>query len=304
VRGRCIEIQLNSVRLIAGILIILLNTLLAGFLALRIDMKTCHVIFEATAGRVRKRAYFSDGFGILGRRINKAAGKSKGGDLYKRAKEKLKRAGHGNESSVNLYICMKYLVPTLIFIVSFMLNFPDVLRSIAAALIVPVSLELIIAARRKEINLRFQKYAYKIYKYLHNQVSSGIKVPDAIKSAYEIVEDPLLRGALIKLSAMYELTCDIEESLEDFKSNFDSQEAEAFCVALKQGIATGNNSDLLAKQEEVMFGKYFSFIQAETDGMKTKSTLAAAMFTAVIVIMISVPLLNDVKNAVSGIFVH
>jgi hypothetical protein len=53
-----------------------------------------------------------------------------------------------------------------------------------------------------------------------------------------------------------------------------------------------------------MFKKYFNYIQAETDGCKTRCFVAAAMYTAVIVLMIMVPLLNDTANAVGRIFIN
>ncbi|NTV90110.1 MAG: hypothetical protein HGA22_07090, partial [Clostridiales bacterium] len=89
----------------------------------------------------------------------------------------------------------------------------------------------------------------------------------------------------IRTAAKYELTLDIDESLEEFRENFDAYEAEMLCTALRQGIETGDNSELLARQEDMMFKKYFNYIQAETDNCKNRSLLSAGMFTAVVVLM-------------------
>jgi hypothetical protein len=107
---------------------------------------------------------------------------------------------------------------------------------------------------------------------------------------------------LLRLVARYELTLDIDTALEEFKSGFSVHEAETLCVALKQGIETGDNQELLARQEDVMFKKYFNYIQAETDSCKTRSMMAAMMFTAIVVILIVVPLFNDASEALGRIF--
>jgi hypothetical protein len=161
-----------------------------------------------------------------------------------------------------------------------------------------------VSARKKEVNLKFQRYIYKIYKYLHNQISSGIKVTDAIRSVYEIIDDRELKDIMMQMAASYELSLDIDKALLEFKSNFEAHEAETLCVALKQGILTGDNQELLARQEDIMFKKYFNYIQAETDSCKTRCVIAVVMFMSIVVVMISVPLFNDVSEALSRIFVN
>jgi hypothetical protein len=65
---------------------------------------------------------------------------------------------------------------------------------------------------------------------------------------------------------------------------------------------TGDNADMLARQEEIMFKKYFNFIQAETEGRRLRSVVSAIFFTAIIIILISVPLLMDVMESMNIIF--
>jgi Flp pilus assembly protein TadB len=164
-------------------------------------------------------------------------------------------------------------------------------------------IELVVSANRKKHNLVFQRHIYKIYKYLHNQISSGIRVADAIKTVYEVIEDKKLRKIFIKMAASYELTLDIDTALQEFKSNYDAQEADTLSIALKQGIITGDNRELLARQEDIMFKKYFNYIQAETDNCKFRSAAAVALFCAIIVIMIAIPIIKDVIDAVDNIFI-
>jgi hypothetical protein len=178
------------------------------------------------------------------------------------------------------------------------------IRPAASVILTNSIIEAVVASNKRRVNLRFQKHIYKIYKYLHNQISSGVKPTDAVRTVYEVTDDRELRGILVKLAARYELTLDIDIALEEFRSNFDTHEAETLCIALKQGIDTGDNKDLLARQEDIMFKKYFNYIQAETDSCRNRGVAAAAVYVAIVAVMIIVPLLDEVGQAVGKIFIN
>lgn len=224
--------------------------------------------------------------------------------LTEKAKQNMERAGCIRPSAAYIYIIMKYLLPIAIFLLTWAINFPSLLRPVLAALCVIVPFEMNLKSRRRKIKLTFQKNAYKIYKYLHNQISSGIKVTAAVKTAYEVIDDKELKEQLLRLSAGYDLTLDMDKSLEEFEERMNSEDAATLCTAIKLGVDTGDNADLLARQEEIMFKKYFNYIQAETEACKGRSLIAASMFTLIIVIMIAVPLINNAVESMSRIFIY
>ena len=226
------------------------------------------------------------------------------GRLYDRARKKMKQAGYRGEFAPVVYMLVKYVLSAVVFIVAFCINYPDLIRPAASVILTNSILEAVIASNKRRVNLGFQKHIYKIYKYLHNQISSGVKPTDAVRTVYEVTDDRELRNILIKLAARYELTLDIDIALEEFRSNFDTHEAETLCIALKQGIDTGDNKDLLARQEDIMFKKYFNYIQAETDSCRNRSVAAAAVFVAIVAVMIIVPMLDEVGQAVGRIFIN
>lgn len=223
---------------------------------------------------------------------------------FEKVRTKMRKAGYGAEYAAMLYLFIRYVFSPIAFIAAFLLNYPDIVRPLASVVLINTVMESVISANKRKINLRFQKYIYKIYKYLHNQVSSGVKPTDAIRSVYEVTDDSELRAILVRLAARYELTVDIDSALEEFKSNFDAHEADTLCIALKQGIETGDNSELLSKQEDVMFKKYFNYIQAETDSCKNRSVAAAAVFVAIVVVMIIVPMIAEMGQAIGNIFIN
>jgi hypothetical protein len=125
-----------------------------------------------------------------------------------------------------------------------------------------------------------------------------------VRTVYETTDDSEIRDVLIRLAARYELTLDIDNALEELRSSFDSHEAETLCLALKQGVETGDNKELLAKQEDIMFKKYFNYIQAETDSCRNRGVAAAAVFVAIIAVMIIIPMLDELSQAIGKIFIN
>ena len=226
------------------------------------------------------------------------------GGFYRKARDKMRKAGYKGEYSAILYLCVKYMVSPAVFIAACLLNYPDVIRPLAAVVLINAVMEMVISSEKRKINLRFQKYIYKIYKYLHNQISSGVKPTDAVRSVYEVVDDSELRGIMVRLAARYELTLDIDTALKEFRSHFDAHEAETLCIALKQGVDTGDSKELLARQEDVMFKKYFNYIQAETDSCRNRCVGAAAVFVAIIAVMIIIPMVGEIGQAVGKIFIN
>ena len=287
-----------------AILLIIGNIVPAFMLARRLSSLGGRHVTEAMGARHKELSVYARCVLFVSQTVRDYDKRDKKAGIYVRACTKLKRAGYTGEYAPAAYLLLKYAVIPLFLIISSAVNYPDIKGPVAVSLLFIVIMESIIAAEKRKINLKLQKYIYKIYKYLHNQVSSGIKVTDAVKSVYEVIEDRNLRNMLLRLAARYELTLDIDTALEEFKSGFSVHEAETLCVALKQGIETGDNQELLARQEDVMFKKYFNYIQAETDSCKTRSMMAAMMFTAIVVILIVVPLFNDASEALGRIFVN
>ncbi|HEX2945147.1 MAG TPA: type II secretion system F family protein [Clostridia bacterium] len=261
-------------------------------------------VMEALGPRNRNTPFYKrcsalvgKGFSICGEQLGKM-------DAWQRTRIKMRKAGYKSKYAPLLYLIVRFVVSPAVFTAGLILNYPEVIGPLASAVFINVAMECVVSSGRKKINLRFQKYIYKVYKYLHNQITSGIKPTDAIRSVYEVTDDKELRSILIRLAARYELTLDIDSALEEFRSNFDAHEAETLCVALKQGIETGDNKELLARQEDVMFKKYFNYVQAETDSCRNRSLAAAAVFVAIVVVMIMVPMLKDTGEAIGKIFIN
>jgi len=144
---------------------------------------------------------------------------------------------------------------------------------------------------------------YKIFKFLLNQISSGILVSDAIKSMYRIVENLQLRQCLIDVSAYYSKTTDLTESLNILKEQYKSMEVDTLCIAIEQGIYTGTNYETLKRMEALLFKRYIYQIKLETKWRKKKSILSVLLLCMVMILMIAIPVVMDMMKAFNQIFI-
>lgn len=145
-------------------------------------------------------------------------------------------------------------------------------------------------------------YGYKIFKFLMNQTSSGIKVSDALQGLYQIVDDKELRRNLIEVSACFGHTADLHQALNLLKSNYNGIEVQTLCVAIEQGIDTGSNYETLIKMEGLLFKKYIYQIQKDTVLRKKRGVLATLYLCIVVVLLVAVPVVMDMLTAFNKIF--
>ncbi len=224
------------------------------------------------------------------------------GRFYCHSVKKVRRSGCNGKYDALIYIVFRAVVPGIYFLISCAGGLSHAAGGLAGSVALCMIPEIIMSSRHKKMKRLFDKNAYRIYQYIFNQTSSGIRIHEAIGNLYEIIDEGALREALLKMSAKYELTRDIDAAVEEVRACFSFQEAETLCIALKQGVATGDNSNMIARQEEVMFNKYLNHIQTETDFCKTKCLIIVSVFVIIMVIMVSIPLFMDVTESMSKIF--
>lgn len=173
-----------------------------------------------------------------------------------------------------------------------------------------LNLILFLWVRKKIANKLLEKkrkrmigyYGYKIFKFLMNQTSSGIKVSDALQGLYRIVKDKDLRRHLIEVSACYGQTANLHESLNHLKFTYKGVEVDTLCVAIEQGIDTGSNYETLVKMEGLLFKKYLYQIKQDSVLRKKRGLLAALYLCIIVVLMVGIPILMDMVSAFNKIF--
>ena len=222
---------------------------------------------------------------------------------FRKFQKKLKFAGYLLENEIIFLIIMRYFIPVLVFILIYIINFPDVRYSFFVIILYFVVFNLHLHKKINERNRTIEFNGYKIFKFLLNQISSGILVTDAIKSMYMIVSDSKLKSCLIDVSAYYTQTTDIINALEILKEQYRGVEVDTLCVAIQQGINTGRNHETMRRMEALLFKKYIYHIKRETDAKQHKSFLAVLLLCLIIILMISIPIVIDILNAFNQIFI-
>lgn len=279
-----------------------INILIISQIYSKISLGTDSLIREAKGKRGLEESYkkYIRGIGNKLYIIDKENSQKEG--FYQKIKNFLKRAGYKGTYSVSWYTILQLVVPFVLSIITAV--YRNFSLAIAVFLLLSLNTFYIVFKKGKRVAKQLEKSVYRIYKYLDNQVSAGVKSTDSIKSVYEVVDDKELKDILIRFAARYELTLDIDESLKDFCSYFNTLESETLAVAIKQGVDTGNNQNILMRQEEVMFNKYLNYIQMETENAKKKAALSMIAFMLIIIIMVAVPMFNDAKEALKQIFIN
>lgn len=283
---------------------VIFNLILASMIITKILAAVNNKIYDAKAGRGEQKGKYKIYMEMARKSIEEYERKNNKTKLYKRAVDKARQAGYHGEYAPLIYLSLITVIPLLLFSLVFTVNFPDAVGGLVVALYVPAVTEYILKSKKKSIISKFKMSSYKIYKYLHNQISAGVQVTEAIKTVYEVTDNKDLRLILIKLAGAYGRTLDIDFALDQFQSYFKIPEAQTLAVALKQGIDTGDNQEILQNQEDVMFDKYVDYIQAETEACRSRGVIAAIFFTAIIVTMICVPMYNDMIAGLRTIFFY
>ena len=71
--------------------------------------------------------------------------------IMERAGRKLKKAGYHEPGALAWFLFFKYLSPLLTFVIALKLNYPNIARPLAAAMLIAISVEAVLRRRRKDL---------------------------------------------------------------------------------------------------------------------------------------------------------
>ena len=223
------------------------------------------------------------------------------GAQLKKAQVRVQRAGYSGEKAAMWYLLVQYVFPVMILLLMLATG-REILISFVVACFAAVMPSIVlggkVVARKKE----FQKTSYKIYKYLSSQVASGVTPFQAMKGVYQAVDNKEVSYALAAFIAKYELTQNLEESALELKKRFDTREAETLVVAFEQGIKTGDNAEILALQEVIMFDNYMNLLQEEHKKTGMLAFFAALLYAIGASIVMSIPIIVEMLSGFDVFF--
>jgi len=209
---------------------------------------------------------------------------------------KISESGIGDSYTWIYWIGITFFLPIIIFFVM-MIRKDSITASIALCVQCAVLPNLYLNRKIENRKRAFAINAYKLYYFLHSQISSGIKVTDAVKGLHEIADHMLIKKSFIQFVAKYELTLNIEESLQILRNSFSGYDCEMLCVSIQQCVNTGMAGKTLLKMEQVMFAKYFFYLQQDTEKFKTKLLISGIFVIAPLIMIFVFPLIYDAFKA-------
>lgn len=218
-----------------------------------------------------------------------------------RAAAKLRRAGFVSARSGAIYInaiCLGFIAALAIGII----GIHPLINSVLLAIVLFCLANSWITGKIKARQKAFNKALYKIYHFLDMQISSGVSITDAIKGICESVNEKQVRPSLLKFSAAYELTLDLDAALKELQRDFSGPEYEILAGHLHQCLQTGQTGRSLRRMEDLMFTRYFNLLQEETRRLRnTLFWLSLPALGSFMIIMIY-PLIYSAFQAWTSVF--
>ncbi len=157
----------------------------------------------------------------------------------------------------------------------------------------------------KKIRTRRQAYTkalYKIYRFLDFQLTAGIKTVDAFRGLPDAVHDSIVRPVLVRFSARFELTLDLNQAMEEIGRFFPGTDTNLLATHLRQCLDTGQAGRSLLRMEELLFARCFSIMQNETKKIRTQLLFAALLGICPLIILYLYPLAIQTLFALQSVF--
>jgi len=216
-------------------------------------------------------------------------------------RQRLKLAGMNQPDTVRRHVLKAGAAMLIPFIASVILRRPfwqSVLVTVAGFAWINGQVEDRIRRRKAALERSF----YKVYRFVDSQMSAGIKATDAIKGLHESVDDPLIKPALIRFSARYALTLDLDQAMMELRAAHSGKDIETFGTQLRQVLATGLAGRSFLRTEELLFSRYFTLLQKQSSAIRNRLLLSAILMILPITILFLMPLFYEAMGSLSSIF--
>lgn len=125
--------------------------------------------------------------------------------------------------------------------------------------------------------------------FLKKSLASGIQMPEAFASLTMRVKGPL-QEEVIRLSAHYNLTMDLEGTLNEFSKRVELDAVDNMILALKQGEHTGKVKTLLGQQSEMLKTSLQHDQKKSTQNQANLLPLVSVLMVVNILVLVAAPL--------------
>jgi len=218
-----------------------------------------------------------------------------------RLRRRLELAGLNQPDAVRRHVLKAGAAVLIPFLASAILRRPvwqSVLAAVAGFAWVNGQVEERIRQRKAALERSF----YKVYRFVDSQMSAGIKASDVIKGLHESVDDCLIKPALVRFSARYALTLDLDQAMMELRAAHSGKDIETFGTQLRQVLATGQAGRSFLRTEELLFTRYFSLLQKQSSAIRNRLLLSAILMMLPIMMLFLMPLFYEAMGSLSSLF--
>jgi Flp pilus assembly protein TadB len=222
------------------------------------------------------------------------------GRLIDKQKRQLILAGFDQTRFHTLYLVSLGLVAVIGLFVSLCVNIKA--APLLLAVFVISQSNLMIHRRAKVRMKHFARGSYKIYRFIHEQVSSGISLPDALKGLPSAIRDPVVQPVLVRFSALYALTLDFDRAFDIVRESFGEDETRMLGAQIRQSLQSGVAGSSMARMEELLFVRTYTLLQEETNRMRSTLVWIVAGALVPVLIIFLYPMLFEALAATRSVF--
>ncbi|MGX8796529.1 hypothetical protein ACR6HW_10710 [Fusibacter sp. JL298sf-3] len=157
-------------------------------------------------------------------------------------------------------------------------------------------------SQMKKDEKAISKNFYRLYKYIHLQISVGTRAEEIYKSLYRVVENKRLKSQLRQMSVIIAQSHDIERGIDYLKQTLTTQEGKTFVNVIDNMKGFGLAESSFMRLDHMLFQKYLSNIRNETEKIKKRYFRIVVLFTIVTTLMLLLPIINQMIVSAKNIF--
>lgn len=214
---------------------------------------------------------------------------------------RLQKAGYFGPNALTLYVGLMVLLVPITLVIGFLTGQESSRFALLGIVLLTLS-NTWISRRAAERKKAFTKALFKIYRFLDLQLTAGIRVTDTLRGLPDAVLDKTIHPVLVRFSAIYELTLNLETAFNEIRTAFRGTDCELLATHLRQCLLTGEAGRSMFRMEELLFSRYFNLMQNDSRKIRLHLLFVAMLGLLPGGILILYPFLSQAFSAMQSVF--
>ncbi len=221
--------------------------------------------------------------------------------LLTHLQQRLLQSGDERPNSLQIYLRSQLYWICGAVAASVMLQRPGYQGLLAAIMVIALKNSRIAQKIQLRKNM-VERSFYKIYRFIDSQISAGIKATDVLKGLHEATDDPFVKPLLIRFVGRYSLTLDLDQAVEELRRLQAGKDVDTLGTQLRQLLATGTAGKSFQRTEALLFTRYFSLLQKQSEAIRNRLLIAAILLMIPTVLLFLLPMLYQAVYALGNVF--